>query len=241
MTIAAFKARIRGWAVVAVWTLCLLVLGPLMLLLFVIVRNQKVIRYPAKFGCWLGFKVAGVSVQVVGLDNLDPQQPYVFMANHQSWMDAPVLFVYLKRPVAFLAKKELYRLPIFNPGLYWIDCVPVDRSNRERAIESTHRAAEKLQSGRSIIVYPEGTRSPDGRMRPFKKGGFYMALEAGVAIAPVTIDGTHRIMPKGPIRVVPGTVRVRVHSPVDVTDYTSADIDDLIRRVQDIVASALPK
>lgn len=117
----------------------------------------------------------------------------------------------------------------------------MDRSHRERAIENTHRAAEKLWSGRSFIVYPEGTRSPDGRLRPFNKVGFYMALEVGVPIVPVTIDGTHRIMPKGPIRVVPGTVRVTVHPPIDVIDCESADIDTLIRRVWEAIASALPR
>lgn len=239
MTIAAIKARIRGWAVVSVWALSLIGFGVPALLLFFFLRRQNVIRYPAQFGCWLGLKVGGVKPEIVGLENLDPRQTYLFMANHQSWLDPPLLFVYLKRPLSFLAKKELYRLPIFNPGLYWVDCVPVDRSNREQAIESTRRAAEKLRQGRSFLIYPEGTRSSDGGLRPFKKGGFYMALEAGVPIVPVTVSGAHRLMPKGEVRMSPGTIRVTVHPPVDVTEHTVDDIDRLVSRVQDIVASAL--
>jgi 1-acyl-sn-glycerol-3-phosphate acyltransferase len=209
------------------------------ILLFMIVRHRNAIVYPAKFSCWLGLKVGGTKVRVTGMEHLDPKQTYVFMANHQSAVDAPLLFVVLKHPLAFLAKKELYRLPIFNPGLRWIDSVPVDRSNRQKAIESTRLATEKLKRGRSFLVYAEGTRSPDGQIKTFKKGGFHMAMEARVPIVPISIDGAHAVMPKREIRVTPGTVRVTIHPPVDTREYKVAEMDQLMQRVWDTVASGL--
>lgn len=241
MTRPPLAAKLRGWAVISVWTLCLLVLGPLALLLFSLIRHPQVIFLPARFGCWLGFKVGGITVTVQGREKLQPDQPYIFVANHQSWLDAPALFLYLRRDLAFLAKKELFRLPIFNPGLHWIDCVPIDRSNRERAIESAQRAVEKVRRGRSFIVFPEGTRTRDGRMQPFKKGAFHIALQAQAPIIPVTIDGTYDIMPKGPIRVIPGTVHITIHDPIDVTAYSSETVEELAETAWRIVHSALRK
>ncbi|MBI3951506.1 MAG: 1-acyl-sn-glycerol-3-phosphate acyltransferase [Acidobacteria bacterium] len=239
MTRAPLTAKLRGWAVVSFWALSLLVMGVPALILYVFVRNSKVIFSPTRFGCWLGFKLGGIKFIVQGLEKLQPDQAYIFVANHQSLLDPPAMLVYLKRDFGFLAKKELFRLPVFNPGLYWIDCVPIDRSNREAAIRSTQRAAEKIRRGRSIIAYPEGTRSPDGKMRPFKRGAFHMALESGAAIVPVTLDGTYELMPKGPICIFPGTAHITVHDPLDVTAYCTETVGELAETAYRIIDSAL--
>jgi len=233
------SAKLRGWAVVSVWALCLLVLGAPALLLFFFIRNPKVIYRPTRLGCWLGFKVGGARFTIQGLEKLHPTQTYIFVANHQSWLDAPALLLYLRRDLAFLVKKELFRFPIFNPGLYWIGCAPIDRSNREAAIESVRLAAEIVRKGRGFIVYAEGTRTPDGRLHPLKKGAFYLALEAGVPIVPVTIDGTYDMMPKGPIRLRPGTAHITVHDPVDVTVYNPETVGELAELTRQIIQSAL--
>jgi 1-acyl-sn-glycerol-3-phosphate acyltransferase len=233
------SAKLRGWAIIAVWAICLFLIGMPALTLYLFVRNPKVIFIPARFACRLGFLVGGVRVTVQGLERLDRVPPYVFVANHQSWLDPPALFTYLGRDLAFLVKKELYRLPILNPGLYWIDCAPVDRSNKERAIESIRLAAEKVRNGRSFIIYPEGTRTRNGDMLPFKKGAFHMAIAAGVPIVPITVNGAYEIMPRGPVRAIPGTIHITVHEPVQVTGYGSERAKELAERVWRIVHSTL--
>jgi 1-acyl-sn-glycerol-3-phosphate acyltransferase len=239
LTRVPLAAQLRGWAIVALWGGSLLIVGSIALLLYVFFRTPKTIFIPARYVLRLGCQVGGIHIAVRGLEKLRPDQPYIFVANHQSWLDPVAMFLTLGRDLAFLAKKELYRIPILNPGLHWIDCAPIDRSNRERAIESIRFAAEKVRRGRSFIAYPEGTRTPDGRMRPFKKGAFHLAIEAGAPIVPVTVNGSFQIMPKGPIRVIPGTVDLTVHDPIDVTAYTSETVDQLAETAWHIVHSAL--
>jgi 1-acyl-sn-glycerol-3-phosphate acyltransferase len=205
------------------------------------IRNPKIIYRPAQLGCWLGLKVGGVRFVVRGLEHLRPDQTYIFVANHQSLLDPPGMFVYLQRDLAFLAKKELYRLPIFNPGLYLIGCARIDRRNRERAIESIRQAADLVRRGRSFIVYAEGTRTPDGQLHPFKKGAFHLALEAGVPVVPVTIDGTYDLMPKGPIHLYPGTAHIIVHEPIDVAAYSAETVGELAETTRRIIQSAFER
>lgn len=232
--------RARGWAVLLTWGIALAVFSIPAFAVYLLTRDPKAIFRPARLGCRLGFLVAGVEVEVHGLQALDPAQPYVFVANHQSNMDPPLLFVYLRRDIAFLAKKELYYLPIFYPALKWIECARIDRSNREAAIASLKKAAQYIRGGRSYIAFPEGTRSADGRMRPFKKGAFHLAMEAGVPVVPVTILGTHRLMPKTPISARAGKVSIAVHPPVVSSAFTAESIDDFVAGVEQAVASHLP-
>ncbi len=236
------KARLRGFAVLITWAVAVTLFSIPAFSIYLFTRDPKVIFRWAKRGCRLGLKVAGVTVEMQGLDKLDPGQAYIFAANHASILDAPLLFVFLNRDVAFLAKKELYRLPVFYPGLHWIECAPIDRSNREAAIASLSIAAQYIRRGRSYIVYPEGTRSPDGSLRPFKKGAFYLAVQAGVPVVPVTIYGTHRLMPKRPILARAGRVVITIHQAVPSTryEYSADSVDDLAKIVQRAVASALP-
>ncbi len=233
--------RARGWAVLAFWSLSLAVIAPPLFLLFLLVRHKRVLYAPARAFIRVGLRLGGVRFEVLGLERLDPRQTYLFLSNHQSLLDPLIQLVGLKRDIAFLAKKELFRWPLLNPGLYWIDCAPIDRSNRERAIESLRRAAEKLKRGVSFLAYPEGTRTPNGRLLPFRKGVFFLALEAGVPIVPVTILGTYEVMPKGPLRCRPGHVRVLVHEPIPTTSYGVTAIKTLMADVRRAIASVLPE
>jgi 1-acyl-sn-glycerol-3-phosphate acyltransferase len=122
-----------------------------------------------------------------------------------------------------------------------IGCAKIDRSNREAAIASTRQAAERVRQGRSFIVYPEGTRSRDGNMLPFKKGAFHLAIEVGVPVVPVTVDGTYEAMPKGTIGVNPGTVYLTVHDPIDVSQYTPEMAGELAERAWQAVHSGFRK
>ena len=188
---------------------------------------------PAKFGCRAYVWSAGARVQVSGLEHLDRDQAYVFIANHQSNLDPPLLFSYLGHNVGAIAKIELFRIPIMKQGFPLAHVVPIDRSNRERAVESTRRGADELRRGHSLMAFPEGTRTVDGRVKEFKKGVFYMAIEAGVPVVPVVVNDTRLVMRKGVKRVVPGDVHLEVLPPVSARSYTSEDAPELIKRVRD--------
>jgi 1-acyl-sn-glycerol-3-phosphate acyltransferase len=188
---------------------------------------------PAKFGCRVYVRSAGARVHVSGLEHLDRDQAYVFIANHQSNLDPPLLFSYLGHNVGAIAKIELFRIPVMKQGFPLAHVVPIDRSNRERAIESTRRGADELRRGNSLMAFPEGTRTVDGRVKEFKKGVFYMAIGAGVPVVPVVVNDTRLVMRKGEKRVVPGDVYLEILPPVSALDYTSEDVLDLIKRVRD--------
>lgn len=196
---------------------------------------------PVKFACRIYLWSAGARVHVSGLERLDPAQAYVFVANHQSNLDPPLLMAYLDHNVGAIAKKELLKVPLFKQGFPLAHIVTIDRSNRESAIASTKRGAEELRRGHSLMAFPEGTRSLDGAVAPFKKGIFYMAIEAGTPIAPVVISNTGLVMGKGARRCIPGDVYLEVLPPVSTTGYTNENIEDLVEHVREKIASCLQR
>jgi 1-acyl-sn-glycerol-3-phosphate acyltransferase len=232
-------ARLRGLLLMGFWSLAIAIIAPAIVTLARFTGKDEFIYAPVRFFVHIGLKLAGVQVRVEGLERLDPAHTYVFTPNHQSVIDIPLMVVYLGRNPAFLAKKELFKIPIFSYGIRQMGVVPVDRSNSTAAIESARRATDKLQSAKSYVVYPEGTRSPDGRLLPFKKGAFLMAVEAGVPVVPVTISGSFRVMPKGKVRVVPGTIRVTIHEPINTEGYSRANVSELVDRARSQVLSAM--
>ena len=129
--------------------------------------------------------------------------------------------------------------PVFGQGIRMMGVIPVDRSNSVLAVESAKRATENLRRGKSYMVYPEGTRSKDGKLLPFKKGAFMMAIEAGVPIVPVTVSGATKIMPKGEFKVFPSTVHITVHEPISTNGYTKGNVVELMERTREIIYSAL--
>jgi 1-acyl-sn-glycerol-3-phosphate acyltransferase len=147
----------------------------------------------------------------------------------------------IPRRVALLAKKEVFSVPILSKALHLARLVPVDRADREAAAESVDIAVEYLKEGLSFLVYPEGTRSPDGHLLPFKKGTFVMAIRAGVPVVPVSLAGTQRLMRKGDWTLHPGEVIVRYGPPVDASEYSPDQRDLLRQRVQDLVTAGLPE
>lgn len=190
---------------------------------------------------WIAFtgvRIAGVRCKIVGNMLPDPAQQYIYMSNHVSNLDPPVLIPLLPRRVSIMVKKELFRVPILGRAMLLADCVPIDRQNRESAIASVRDAEAVVRRGHDMMVYPEGTRSRDGRLLPFKKGPFYMAMETGVPIIPVTLLGTETLWPKGTFFVTPGEATLVFHPPVFPSQY--ADRDELVAAVRDAIASALP-
>lgn len=186
----------------------------------------------AKFGCRLWLRAAGARVHASGHEHLDPNQAYLFIANHQSNIDPPLLFAYLGHDTGAIAKKELTKFPIIKQGFPLAHVVPIDRSNRERAIESTRRGADKLRQGHSLMAFAEGTRTEDGKVKPFKKGVFFMALEGGVPVVPVVINDTRLVWRKGGKTVTPGDVWLEILPPVSTAGYNEDNIEELIEQVR---------
>lgn len=176
---------------------------------------------------------AGVEVELEGLEHLPPGRPAVIVSNHESWFDVFALVVHLPVDTRFVGKIELTRIPFF--GRSWLACghIAIDRSDRQRAIESLREAGESLRrEGASVVMFPEGTRSPDGDLLPFKKGAFVLALQTGVPVVPVGVSGSRRIMPKGSWRIRSGTIEVRVGPPIPVEGRGEGARDALLQQAR---------
>jgi len=185
-----------------------------------------------------GLRIVGVSVKTAGLDRLDPNGTFIFMCNHVSNLDPPILIPALPRRTSVLVKKELFRVPILGRAMILGDLVPVDRRNRDAAVNSMRDAEQVMAKGLNMTVFPEGTRSSDGRLLPFKKGPFYLAMDSDIPVVPVTILGSERLMPKGSVTINSGTVQLIFHSPISPHQF--AEKEQLIAAVRAEIASALP-
>jgi 1-acyl-sn-glycerol-3-phosphate acyltransferase len=183
--------------------------------------------------------LAGVRVTVSGGEQLSQAGPYIFAANHQSQFDIFALQGYLGVDFRWLAKKELFAVPIFGAGMRAAGYIAVDRSKGRQALQSLNEAAQRIKDGTSVIIFPEGTRSPDGKLMPFKSGAMALAIKAGVPLVPVAISGTHQVLAKGRILCTPGQVCIRLGPPIDTTPFKPADKQLLATRLQEEVAGLL--
>ena len=189
----------------------------------------------AQFGVRIYVRSTGARVHVAGRENVDPQKTYLFLGNHQSMLDPPIMFAYLGCRIGALAKKELRKVPILGQGMSLAHVIPVDRGDHDRALEATRAGAEALGDGHSLMGFPEGTRTVDGRLKPFKKGLFHMALDGGVPIAPVVFNDTRLVLRKGQNTCVPGDVYVEVLPPIDTSAYSHDTVAELAERVRDLI------
>jgi 1-acyl-sn-glycerol-3-phosphate acyltransferase len=179
--------------------------------------------------------VSRIKVSVEGLSRIDVKRPYIYMPNHQSNFDIPVLLGHLVVQFRWLAKKELFNIPIFGRAMRKAGYISIDRNNRESAFKSLEIAAQKIKNGVSVLIFPEGTRSRDGKIRPFKKGGFVMAIDSGVPIVPIVISGARGIMTKGKFRVNPGQISMLIQEPIDTSTYTLETKEALMERVRRVI------
>lgn len=183
--------------------------------------------------------LAGIRRELVGYDKIDWSKPHIFMSSHVSNLDPPLLVPVIKPRTSVLAKKSLFHIPLLGQALYIGKLVPVDRADRQAAIDSMDRAADVIRSGLHMVVYPEGTRSRDGRLLPFKKGPFYMAEATRAPIIPVTMLGTRDMMKKGSLIPRGGTATIVFHEPISPDDYP--DRDALMSVVRERIAGSLPE
>lgn len=179
------------------------------------------------WGRWI-LAAAGVRVKVKGKDKLLKDRPQVVFSNHASYFDVFCLLAHLPVQFRWLAKAELFKIPLFGKVMEYGGYLPIDRSNPRSAHRTMIEAAERIRMGVSIVIFPEGTRSPDGKLQEFKSGGAALALRAQVPVVPVALLGTHEVMPKGSLRVRPGVVEIRVGDPILTEGMTPRDRGQLL-------------
>ena len=187
-------------------------------------------------GCLL---LAGIRVKVKGAENIPHDRSAVYIANHQSHFD--ILAMYASLPVQFrwMAKQELFDIPLFGLAMRRSGYIAIDRSDRRKSLQSMLVAAQRIKNGTSVVVFPEGTRSPDGRLLPFKKGGFMIAQKAQALLVPVVINGSHSLLPKGSSKVRPGQIDVAILPAVETAELSSRELTPLMEDFHRTIAAQL--
>ncbi len=193
-----------------------------------------------QFWTWLIVKFSGITLTVEGLNRLDPQRQYLFVANHQSNFDIPVLVQALPQfQLRWIAKKELLWIPFFGWAMWAAKHITVNRADSLDALRSLKLAKQRIAAGISVVVFPEGTRSTDGKLLPFKRGGFLLALKSKTPIVPVTINGTGKLLARGEWRVQPGAITVTIGAPIAAEDFRPGGLRGVSAQVQEIIAAKL--
>jgi 1-acyl-sn-glycerol-3-phosphate acyltransferase len=190
------------------------------------------------WGASRGIRLVGIRTTAIGLDRLDPARTYIYMSNHVSNIDPPLMIPLIPKRTSVLVKKELFKVPLLARAMRLGSLVPVDRGNREAGIEAVRAASAVVHQGINMTIYIEGKRSLDGKLLPFKKGPFYLAMECNVPVVPVTISGTHYVMPKRRFAIKPGNVEVIFHDPIEPLDFGSRE--NLMEKVRRAIDSGLP-
>jgi 1-acyl-sn-glycerol-3-phosphate acyltransferase len=231
---------VRAFLVTLVTFAYVLILGPPVLLYGALSGNTDPIYSVGKMGARMALWLARVRLEIRGLGQIPEGGAVVFMANHQSNCDPPAILAILP-PVCVMVKKEFFRVPILGRAMRARGFIPVDRRNREQALEAVEKGVQALKAGKPFLVYPEGTRSPDGRLQRFKKGVFVMAIKAGAPIVPISVSGSNKIMPKGKFVMQPGRVRITFHEPIFTEGLAIEDRQAVIERVRTAILGGLER
>lgn len=229
-------AVIRTIILLVFYVVLVVLLTPVLLLFWPLGIREPLLGV-AKWAMAVSRRILGLKIEVEGLKNVDPHRSYVFMANHLSFLDGPLLFYVIPQRVRVILKKSIFRIPVVGPGMRFVGFVPVDRKRASGGKRSIDEAARMMkEKGYSFLIFPEGTRSRSGRLQPFKRGGFFLAVAAQAPIIPITIKGTFELMPKGRLFPRRGKIRVIFHKPVEAVGKTSADIPVLVDQVSRTIA-----
>ena len=212
---------------------------PVIILCFLIRWPHPIILI-GKGSIRLGQIILGIRLEVSGLERIDRKTSYVFMCNHLSALDGPLLFMLIPRPIRVILKKEAFRIPVIGLAMRLVGFIPVDRKGLRGGKKSIDRATRTIkEKGYSFLIFPEGTRSRDGKLQLFKRGGFFLALNSQVPVAPVSIQGTFELMPKKSFFIKKGNVRVAFHPVIPVQEFNRDTLPRLMDRVRDAVRSGL--
>ncbi len=199
--------------------------------------------YHAHARCWGRFALwmAGVELEVIGREKVPTEGPVIFMSNHQGNFDILTMFIAIPRQFAWIAKEELFSIPVFGHSMARAGYIPLDRSDGRRAMKSIEAAAAMIRSGRCVVVFPEGTRTRDGNLLPFKRGGFLLAAKAGVPIVPLTINGSARVNPCKRLELYPGKITIRFADPITPPEGGGSRRDALIEQVKTAIEAGLDR
>jgi 1-acyl-sn-glycerol-3-phosphate acyltransferase len=179
--------------------------------------------------------ICDTKVKVIGKENLLLGKPQIFMANHQSDFDILIALAYIPVQFRWIAKKELFNIPIFGAAMRSAGYIEIDRHNREKALQSLDEAALRIRKGKSIMTFPEGTRSRDGEIKAFKQGAFHLAIKTGVPIVPVSIIGSGQIMPKRSVKIKSGQIKLVIGEPIEARSFDIEKRQELIKKVRDTI------
>jgi 1-acyl-sn-glycerol-3-phosphate acyltransferase len=202
-------------------------------------QTGNVVHYIGKFWSRMNLFLVGARVRVSGIEHCTGGSSYIIMSNHQSQFDVWSLIGYLPLQLRWVIKKELRKVPIFGLGCERMGHIFVDRHNPDKSHEELKVLKDKFSKGASVVFCPEGTRSADGNLLPFKKGGFVMAVQTGIPILPVTVKGSRLLLPKDSTRFRPGTITIFIHKPIPVTGYTYDTKEALMEKVRQVITSGL--
>ncbi|HSQ79324.1 MAG TPA: lysophospholipid acyltransferase family protein [Candidatus Bathyarchaeia archaeon] len=228
----------RTALLLAFYVLIVILLTPVILVCMLIGLRQALVE----IGLWamrVSRRILGVSIEVSGLERIEAGRPYVFMPNHESFLDGPLVMVLIPGVARVILKKSVLKIPIVGTAMLYVGFVPVDRKGAEGGKKSIARAVRLMAKHRySFLIFPEGTRSLDGRIGSFRRGGFFLALDSGAPIVPVTIIGTGALMPKKQWYARRGRVRVIFHEPIPVDGYAVDTMAGLMEKVREAIGSA---
>ncbi len=220
-------------------SLYILIVGPPLILYTWITKNPDPVYWAGVKGVMFFVRAVGVRVRVLGRERI-PAGVCLFAANHTSSADAPAVVGAIPRRVALILKESLFKFPIVGQAFSSAHFVPVNRRAHDSAVASVEKATEILRAGQSFLIYPEGTRSPDGRLQRFKKGAVVMAINAGVPIVPMVCSGAHRIMEKRSLVIHPGEIVVEFLDPIESSGYSIEERDILNEKIRAAMAASLP-
>ncbi len=205
------------------------------IIISIIPNSENRIHKIAQLWAKILLLISNTKVEVIGKENILRGKPQIFMANHQSDFDILIVLGHIPGQFRWLAKKELFSIPVFGAAMKTAGYIEIDRQNHEKAMRSLDEAALRIREGKSVVSFPEGTRSRDGEIKSFKQGIFHLAIKSGVPIIPVSIIGSGKIMPKRSLKVTPGRVKLIIDKPIDVKKYNIENRHELIDQVRKVI------
>lgn len=222
-----------------IYVLITLLLTPVVLFCHLF-KSSRPLTWAGKQAMRLGPRILGVRVEVTGVDVVEKNKSYIFMSNHLSFLDGPLLYLVIPQTVRVILKKEIFRIPVIGSGMKLVGFVPVDRKGIRGGKQSIDQAVRLIKEKRySFLIFPEGTRSRNGKLQDFRRGGFFLALSSQSAIVPISIQGTYELMPKGNFFVNKGKIKVAFHSPVSVHGDRKENLPGLLEKVKSVILSGL--
>jgi len=213
------------------------IIGSLCIVCYPLNPNGRLNHHLARLWAKVALRANGVKVGVEGLDCIAGQGPYIFMSNHQGSYDIFALLGHLPFQFKWLAKREIFSIPILGWAMKATGYISIDRQGGRETVKAMKTAAEKIRQGMSVVIFPEGSRSPDGSIQPFKKGGFTLAIKSQVPIVPIVISGSREIIKKGKMKVYPGSISILIDRPVETKGFTMKDREPLMERLHGIIVS----